>query len=161
MRRILLGLTALAMLAAFESPARAEGGPFGLGIILGSPTGVSAKLYLNKKNAVDAAVGFSLLGGSGIHVHADYLWHPIMLTADDAFYLPLYVGIGGRVWEHNRKSNDDDFHLGVRGVVGILFDFRSVPIDVFLEAALVVDVLVDDDHGRIGVNAGLGARYYF
>jgi hypothetical protein len=48
-------------------------------------------------------------------------------------------------------------------VGGILFDFRRVPIDVFLEAALVVDIILDtdDDVGRLGLNAGMGARYYF
>lgn len=165
MTKRLAAVLALCGALLLSTDARAEGGPFGLGVIIGSPTGASAKLYLNQTNAIDAALGLSVLGAGGLHVHADYLWHPLMLARDDAFFLPLYIGAGGRILDHHRGNNkDDDLHLGVRGVVGILFDFRTVPIDVFLEAALVVDILVDhgqDSADRLGLNAGMGARYYF
>ncbi len=46
-----------------------EKGTFGVGIILGEPTGISAKLYLSDNTAVDAAAGGATLGG-GIHAHA-------------------------------------------------------------------------------------------
>ena len=158
----LLGLTLVMSTAMFaaRAPARAEGGPFGLGLILGSPTGVSAKLYLNKRNAIDFALGFAFLNRRGIAVHADYLWHPVMLATDEAFFLPLYFGVGARILDHDRGSDDDDFHLGARVPVGILFDFKTIPLDVFLEVALVVDII--KDHGDvIDLNAGIGARYYF
>ena len=165
MRKRLLPMLVLCGALFTSAEARAEGGPFGLGVIIGSPTGASIKLYLNRENAIDAALGLSVLGAGGLHAHVDYLWHPLMLARDDAFYLPLYLGVGGRVLDHSRGNNkDDDLHLGVRGVCGILFDFKRVPIDVFLEAALVIDVIVDhgdEDAGRLGLNAGMGARYYF
>src|SRR5688572_28336210 len=91
----LLPVLALCGALLASSSARAEGGPFGLGVIVGSPTGVSAKLYLNRTNAIDGAIGLSVLGAGGLHVHADYLWHPLMLARDDAFFLPLYIGAGG------------------------------------------------------------------
>jgi len=167
-KRLLPAVVACGILAGGSlvdgAKARADGGPFGLGIIIGSPTGVSAKLYLNQQNAVDAALGISVLGASGLQAHVDYLWHPLMLARDDAFYLPLYIGVGGRLLDHDRGNNqDNDIRIGARGVAGILFDFRRVPIDVFLEAALVVDFVLDtsDNEGRLGLNAGMGARYYF
>jgi hypothetical protein len=159
-RSLLAGAAVLFALVGFGGPARAEG-PFGLGIILGSPTGVSAKVYFNKKNAVDLAVGGELLNEHGFLVHADYLWHPIMITEEEAFYLPLYIGIGGRILSRDLPNDGgQSTHIGIRLPVGILFDFKTVPIDVFLEVALVVDVIASDgDH--VDFNAGVGVRYYF
>lgn len=151
---------ALPTLLAAPRRASAEGGPFGLGLILGSPTGLSAKLYLNRRNAIDFALGFAFLNRRGIALHADYLWHPVMLASDEAFFLPLYFGIGARILDHDRNEDDGDFHLGARAPVGILFDFKTVPLDVFLEVALVIDII--QDHGDVvDLNAGVGARYYF
>src|SRR5688572_23975347 len=136
-RHLVVALTMIILLAPLR--ARAAGGPFGLGLIIGSPTGLSGKLYLNRQNAIDFALGAAFLSSRGLHAHVDYLWHPIMLTQDAGFFMPLYIGIGARILDHDhgRDDFDDDFHLGVRVPAGILFDFRTVPIDVFLEVALV------------------------
>src|SRR5688572_21882176 len=40
-----------------DESARADKGTFGLGLILGEPTGISAKLYLQDDQAIQAAVG--------------------------------------------------------------------------------------------------------
>jgi hypothetical protein len=149
------------MLLAMTSTASAQGGPFGLGIIIGSPTGLSGKLYFNRQNAIDFAVGASFINSRGLHAHIDYLWHPIMIASDEAFFLPLYFGIGGRILDHSRDRDfDDDVHLGARVPLGILYDFKRVPLDVFVEIALVVDIVNDHDD-LIDFNAGLGVRYYF
>jgi hypothetical protein len=156
----ILVIVCTAALALAPRRAAAEGGPFGLGLILGSPTGFSAKLYLNRRNALDFALGFSFLNRRGVAAHVDYLWHPVMLADDEAFFLPLYVGVGARILDHDRGNDDDDLHLGARAPAGILFDFKAVPLDVFLEVALVVDII--QDHGDvIDLNAGVGVRYYF
>ena len=40
--------------------------------------------------------------------------------------MPAYVGIGGRILDHDRgRGGDDDFHVGLRGVAGIMFEFKS------------------------------------
>jgi len=159
-RRFAMISSMITALAMASERAEASGGPFGLGLILGSPTGISGKLYLNQKNAIDFALGAAFLSSNGLHVHVDYLWHPIMLTQDEAFFMPLYVGVGARILDHDHGNDDDDVHLGVRVPAGILFDFRAVPLDVFLEVALIVDFVVD--HGdHVDLNASLGARYYF
>ncbi len=156
LRRAVVLVLLLALTAA-AAPARAAGGPFGLGLILGSPTGVSGKVYFNRSNAIDFAVGEAFANARGLHFHVDYLWHPVMLTEGEAFFLPLYLGLGGRVLDRDVK---DDVHVGVRAPLGILFDFRRVPLDVFLEIALVVDFIRNDDD-VVDVNAGVGIRYYF
>ncbi len=142
------------------SGARADGGPFGLGLILGSPTGLSGKVYFNKMNALDFAVGEAFINQRGFHLHADFLWHPVMLTQTDAFFLPLYLGIGARFLNHDRKDENDE-HLGVRAPLGFLFDFRRVPLDVFFELALIVDFVRHGGSDVVDLNAAIGIRYYF
>jgi len=157
-----LGFTLVVAVSAVSgaSSARAEGGPFGLGLILGSPTGIDGKIYFNKQNALDFAVGEAFVNERGLHIHADYLWHPVMLTQDEAFFLPLYLGIGGRFLDHERHT-DTVAHLGARAPLGILFDFKRIPLDVFLEVALVVDIIRPSEDDVVDVNVGVGVRYYF
>lgn len=163
--RSLAFAVALVLALGAGRPARAEYGPFGLGLILGSPTGISWKVYLNKKSAIDGAIGGEVLGTRGFGMHADYLWHPVMLTQEQGFFLPLYVGAGVRLMSHDRPNGlGSDVHFGLRAPVGIVFDLRKIPLDIFLEVALVIDLIQDDsatDRQIVDLNTGLGARYYF
>jgi len=160
---ILCAAALVSMVGASPASAEDEKGALGVGLILGEPTGISAKLYLSDDTAVDAAAGGAFIGG-GVQAHADFLWHPWVLTNEDTFVMPAYFGLGARVLDHDRSGADDDFHMGVRLVGGILFDFRTVPLDVFVELAIVGEwASADDDHGGFGpaINLGLGGRYYF
>ena len=158
---IVLAVIVVIIVVIGASSARAEGGgPFGLGLILGSPTGIDGKIYFNKQNALDFAVGEAFVNERGLHIHADYLWHPVMLTQDEAFFLPLYLGIGGRFLDHERHT-DTVAHLGVRAPLGILFDFKRIPLDVFLEVALIVDIIRPSEDDIVDLNVGVGVRYYF
>src|SRR5262245_47616236 len=47
---------------------------FGLGIIIGDPTGVSGKYLVSPEFAVDGAIGFGLIGEGHLHMHVDFLW---------------------------------------------------------------------------------------
>lgn len=150
--------------------ARAEGpgGDFGLGLIIGSPTGVSGKFYFDEQTAIDFAVGAALVGGSGVHAHADFLWHPWVLVRESSFNLGVFLGVGARVLSHNRNNRGDDIHIGARGPIGIVFDFNKggVPLDAFVEVAAVLDIITstdgnDEDTVGFTLNGGIGARYYF
>ncbi|MCP4447378.1 MAG: hypothetical protein GY811_18820 [Myxococcales bacterium] len=140
---------------------------FGLGLMLGEPTGLTGKYYLSKDTALDFAIGrYGRYGrdqfDNALHIHVDFLWHPVVLADPPAFWLPLYFGVGGRLLDHYRNDRDfsDDVHLGVRAPLGIMMDFNTIPLDIFLEVALIVD-LIQDDHGYADLNTLLGARYYF
>ena len=153
---------AAAALAVAPPPAAAqpaEKGVLGVGLIVGEPTGVSAKYYLSDDRAIDMAVGGAIVG-RGIQAHADFLWHPWILEQKESFALPLYLGVGGRILDHN-GGGDDDVHIGVRAPVGVLFDFTRVPLDVFGEVAGVLDFRTEGDPFGVALNAGIGARYYF
>ncbi|MGE0870014.1 MAG: hypothetical protein AB7P03_15730 [Kofleriaceae bacterium] len=136
-------------------------GTFGLGLILGEPTGVSAKLYLQDDQAIQAAAGSAFLGG-GLQVHADYVFHPYILQTRDSFVLPFYFGPGVRLISYSDGQDDRFFALGLRAVAGLLFDFNDIPLDAFVEVAGVFEFGFKEDEGfGVTLNAGAGARYYF
>lgn len=148
-------------LGADDGPRSADKGAIGIGLILGEPTGISAKLYLQDDQAIQAAVGFAFIGG-GLHVHADYVFHPYILQSRDSFVLPVYVGPGVRAINYASGRDDSFFALGVRVVGGLLFDFREIPLDAFVEVAGVLEFGFQDNEGvGVALNAAAGARYYF
>ncbi len=139
---------------------------FGLGIMLGAPTGLSGKYFLSSDRAIDFGIGgiTRYRDRNGLHLHLDYLFHPVSLVSVPEFELPLYVGIGGRLFSFDYGPNDNDaFALGVRAPIGIAFDLTNVPLDIFLELALVLDFFNDYYDDRVGVdlNGAFGVRYYF
>jgi len=166
--RLTVALAALAAVAAVaprDAAAQVEKGSFGLGLIVGDPSGVSGKLYFTDDTAIDFALGVGVVEG-GLTAHSDFLWHPMVLINEDKFVMPVYVGPGLRLLDRSNDASDDDFLIGIRGAGGILFDFREIPLDVFVEFALVLDLVVSDggdDNGAVELNISpaLGARYYF
>ena len=144
-----------------DSARSTDKGTFGVGIILGEPTGVTAKLYLKDDRAIQAAVGSAFIGG-GLQLHGDYLFHPYILQSRDSFVLPVYFGPGMRVIDYMDGRNNNDLALGLRVVGGLLVDFRNVPLDAFVEVAGVLEYKFGSGGGgQLALNAGAGVRYYF
>ncbi len=135
---------------------------FGLGIMIGSPTALAGKLYLGRDTAIDFGVGVDRFRSrEGLHVHLDFLWHPALLVRARPFWVPLYVGLGGRIFDFEEDdSGIEDTNIGVRAPVGIMLDFNNVPVDVFFELALILD-LVGYDTPDVDLNGAVGIRYYF
>jgi hypothetical protein len=147
---------------------------FGLGIMLGGPSGLSGKYFVGPSTAIDFGVGYHgccrYRNHGGLHLHADYLWHPVSLVSAEAFELPFYVGVGGRFWDWDHDNDYDGEAIGVRVPFGLAFDFNEVPIDIFVELVPVLDFFFGADCGPgddycDGVNfdimAAIGFRYYF
>jgi hypothetical protein len=138
---------------------------FGLGVMIGEPTGISAKLWTSNGNAFDFGLGWSMSGnqfgsnngyyngGSRIHFHMDYLWHSFD-TIHSTERLPLYYGFGGRINSGAGHASS----LAIRGVLGIAWLPRGFPIDVFLEVAPSLQLTSSTG---FGVDGGIGARYFF
>jgi hypothetical protein len=86
-------------------------------------------------------------------LHADYLWHPSVLTSSPELEIPWHVGIGGFA-----VSTPIGGGIGVRVPLGVDFDLHNVPLQFFADVALVVGVLPGT---VIGVSPCVGGRYYF
>lgn len=129
---------------------------FGIGIMIGEPTGLSMKQWLNSSNAIDAGVGWSFTENGSIHLHADYLYHNYDLIKISDAKIPFYFGIGGRLkfkGEDKSKGNS----IGIRVPVGLSYQFSTAPFDVFLEVVPIMDLSPDT---RLTFNSALGVRYY-
>jgi hypothetical protein len=152
--------------ATATEPAKEEGRPsekgtLGLGIIIAEPTGITAKLYLQDDQAIQVAIGGSFIADAW-QLHGEYVFHPWILQDRDTFVLPVYLGPGLRFMRYNEGRASDNAHYaaGLRAVIGLLFDFKNVPLDVFVEVGGVVEYDFSDGAG-IGGNIGAGIRYYF
>ena len=127
---------------------------FGLGVIIGEPSGVSAKSWMTSTTAVDAAIAWSFVDNGALHIHADYLIHNFQLISIDVKgKLPIYYGIGARI-----KFGNDDTRLAVRIPVGIDYMFGDAPVDIFLEVVPMLELIPKT---KFQFNAALGARYFF
>jgi hypothetical protein len=106
-------------------------------VIIGEPTGFSAKLRTSRENAFDFGLGWSIGGdrigkhedpydgGSRIHFHMDYLCHSFDAIHSSGRF-PLYYGIGGRI----NSGGGYDASVAIRGVFGIAWLPHNTPVDV-------------------------------
>ncbi|MBI2417167.1 MAG: hypothetical protein HYV28_04570 [Ignavibacteriales bacterium] len=154
----------IVMLVTIAGPVKAQDKGFGLGFVLGEPTGLSAKLWTTRENAFDFGLGVAVGGDrinynghyngeSRVHFHMDYLWHSFSALGTSG-RSPFYYGIGGRF----NSGGGYDGSLGVRGVFGIAWLPRATPIDLFVE---IVPVFQLTPQTGFGFDAGVGIRYFF
>lgn len=136
----------------------------GLGVIIGEPTGITAKKWLDNGNAVDFAAAWSTSGNDSLQVHADYLFHQgqVPVNADTHGQLPWYWGVGIRVKlkedDNNNSRNNNDNLIGIRIPVGLAWYPENTDIEVFGELSPTLDFAPNSD---FDLGVGLGARYYF
>ncbi len=159
---VLLSLVTLPLLS------RAQGSGFGLGLMVGEPTGISWKYWIAGDRALDGGLAWGLSHGGYLHLHADYLFHKMDLIQVSEGKLPVYFGPGIRIrswgddgyWRNGKYYEDGNnrVDLGVRFPVGIAYLFDGAPVDVFLEVVPTLNLIPDTD---VDLDAAIGARYWF
>ena len=130
---------------------------YGIGIMLGEPSGFTGKMWRDQNIAFDCGAAWSFTNDAGFNIHGDMLWHnwrflDDAFEVDDSARLPLYYGIGGRL-----KAGDDT-RLGLRFVVGASYIFEHAPFDIFLEIVPVMDVVPETE---LDMNGSFGGRFWF
>ena len=151
---------------------------YGVGIILGDPTGVSGKAWLTSTNAIDIGLGGYGYGYRGgcfrdaagrpvcdrgwgqrtLSVHADYLWQS-KIVAGAVAQLDWHLGAGARALFLNDPCAFDCWEAGVRAPVGLDVTFtRPSFLEVFFELAPALYLIPS---AFFGFDGGLGARAYF
>ena len=148
----LIAILFLAAILLFPISLAAQDSGFGLGIILGEPTGISFKNWVSGRGAIDFAVAWSFGNEDAIHVHADCLHHNFRLFKVEKGDLVFYYGIGGRV-KAEKKSR-----VGVRIPVGVSYLFERDPLEIFFELGPILDL---SPRTEFFVTGGIGIRYYF
>jgi len=142
--------------------------PFGLGVVLGVPTAIVGKYWLDQKTAIDGGVGVYF--GNYTLFYGDYLLHyPGLFGHETKFVSELipYFGFGA-VLAFTSASFSDNY--GLRGTSSGAFGFggrvpggiewkpKDHPIGVFVEVA---PGLAFVPQVGLFIQAGIGIRYYF
>jgi len=159
---MLLALSGLAFASSTEVGSPRD---FGLGVQVGTFSGITGKFYLRDRyRALDFAVGTAYGGtfSSSLHAHVTYHEHFGPIVSGGGVTIPWRLGIGGWL---NAGSNwifpqydDQGLIVGVRAPVGLDFDVEDVPAQFFVEIAFDLAIVPGI---AAGLDGSVGARYYF
>jgi hypothetical protein len=176
-RTIVTTIAAVLLLVASAGSASATevgyGRKFGIGFVLGDPTGLSAKAWVGPTNALDFGLGFWGYGVNnpcfnnggncprfGYHsgtFNVDYLWQSNIVRS--TAQLDWHVGAGGRAVWWGGGCTAGCFNIAVRGPIGLDLMFNNPSfLEIFFEVALSFYLVPGFD---LGPEGGLGARFYF
>jgi hypothetical protein len=131
---------------------------YGIGGILGSPSGISAHMRLDKERNLAAALAYNFSSYRGLHLHVDYLWDNKYKTTLAGQVWGLYYGLGGRLITINSGKNKGHTSFGVRAPGGVFRNFTDPNIMLFGE---IVPVLNLSPNTEIHFDAGAGVRILF
>jgi hypothetical protein len=140
-------------------PVLLSGQNLGLGVVIGSPTGLALKYTLSRQSAFAAHAGWSFIGDKGFHLTGDYqyLFPMVIETAEGASISDLapYIAAGGR-FRFKEVGEENEFHLGLR--IGGGVEYLISKFGFFLELVPVVNLVPETDFDW---EYGLGFLFYF
>jgi len=143
-------LLLLTLIFSLNSFAEEKG--VGLGVILGEPTGLSFKAWMQSRTAIDLVVAWSLEGKDTLHFHGDYLYHDFDFIKVEKGKFCVYYGLGARI------KSDKKARFGTRIPLGISYMLEKAPLDIFFELGPILDLTPSTEFEMSG---GVGLRYYF
>jgi len=145
------GRLPLLLLLAAAAGCGGERG-FGVGFVVGGPTGLALKGWLDAESSVSAAVGWPK---GGVALQADYVLHNFRALEAKKGEFALYAGVGGLAWLWDAPTEDQ---AGVRFPLGIDYIVEGGQVDIFLE---VVPTLLVSPATDFVVDAAFGVRFFF
>lgn len=125
---------------------------FEIGAIIGEPTGLVFKFWVNPRSAVDLAAAWMFENKGHIEIHADYLYHPFYIGVPKGI-LPLYLGLGPSL----KVGNGDPF-FGLRVPFGLEYFLPNAPLSLFGEVGPRVEIIPSTSVEAAG---GVGIRFVF
>lgn len=125
----------------------------GVGGMIGEPTGVNFKKWVELDRAYDGGFGWSFGSEKVAHLYGDYLWiKKDALYINEVHPLDIHFGVGGRM------KFADEVELGPRFPVGIDYFFMDETFELFLEIAALFNVVPKSQWEGNGL---VGLRVYF
>ncbi|MFN0252437.1 MAG: hypothetical protein ACKV2T_36510 [Kofleriaceae bacterium] len=124
-----------------------------LGVFIGRPSGLDLKFGLQPRSSLDLLFGWTTFESNRTgYGHLTYLF-TIAAGRGRSVIIPLRIGIGAAVY-----GNSDNVNVGARVPFEIGFRFRSTPLELYLEPALL---LTATNGGDLSGQFGVGLRFYF
>lgn len=156
----------------------------GVGLQLGFPTGITAKVMAggNLGFVFGAGLGVGWVLGPALSLHADSVWHPFILLQSEDFQFSWYIGGGGWLgfnpleafpgggllgnsalysgWKYLAAYRLHTYGVsaGLRLPLGLSLALNGLPIEVYGD--LVPSLLLFPALG-LGLGADVGVRLYF
>ncbi len=135
-----------------------QGGPLGLGIAIGAPTGISGKLWVGDWMGLQFSAGGDIGRVGDFAGTIDYVVHVRPFnTATTEYSVPIYFG-GGFVLSTNTYEQYGDVLLGPRGTAGLSVLVKELPTELYFEVNPTFLVYEDVSWS---VDGQIGVRYYF
>jgi len=153
MRRLAL---ALVVCSAMHTKANAES--LGVGLFVGEPLGLDLKIDLARKTALDFVFGATTIRDNRVsYGHVTYLVTPFVARGQSVL-VPFRLGLGAALY----GALDDDTNLAARFPLEVGFRFRSAPIEIYVEIAMKLTLLDENDNNEFfDLDGGVGLRIYF
>jgi hypothetical protein len=132
---------------------------FQLGVVLGAPTGISAKATMEQNRSIDAVLAYSLADHHGLEFHVDYLVEKARtFSIKGGGPLELYYGIGAHIVSVTHGRHDGDTAFGPRAPIGLAYQINNPNVEFFGELALAFDI---SPSTTLDLEGGIGLRYRF
>lgn len=153
MRRLVL-----ALLVACTLPSTARAESIGIGVFVGEPLGLDLKIDLSRRTALDFVFGATTIRDNRVsYGHITYLLTPFVARGRSVV-VPFRLGVGAAVY----GALDDDTNLAARFPFEVGFRFRTAPIEIYLEIAIKLTLLDENDNNEFfDLDGGVGLRIYF
>lgn len=141
-----------------EVKGERKGGPLGLGIAIGAPTGLSGKLWMGDWLGLQFSAGGDIGRIGDFAGTIDFVAHarPFQ-TATSEYSVPIYFG-GGLVLSTNTYEGYGDVMLGPRGTVGLSVLVKELPTELYFETNPTLYLYEDVSWS---IDGQIGVRYYF
>jgi hypothetical protein len=154
-RSLALLALAVGLLAATPAQAQRTSGAVGIGGQVGSPSGLTLKVFNDGGLSYDFLAAWDLNDRFFLNVHGQY---NNAITAENIDGLGWFIGPGAFIGIVDRGSDvDDDVFLGISGRLGLNFVFAQ-RFELYGQITPRLNLIPNTD-GDIG--GGLGFRFYF
>jgi hypothetical protein len=157
MKRKVVFLIAFALLLSF-SATKAQPYKTGLGVRLGTFSGLTVKHFVSSKNALEGILSFRW-GGTAIT--GLYEWQKQIKGAPG---LDWEIGLGGHIgfWDSNKyywARDNSSAIVGLDFILGLEYTFKDAPFSIGLDWKPAFNIIGDDHWWSDG--AALSIRYNF
>ncbi len=162
--------SSVVLLASSTASAQVSGHPFGLGLQLGDPTGITIEYGLDARSSLQGTLGW---GGPywrdrGM-ITLDWTYKLVPINPRSNVKMDFYLGVGGAIGFYGGTScyedrfgrrvcfNDAGFGLWARVPLGFAVHFTEVHLEPYIEIVPAI-YLFGPGVGGMG---GIGLRYFF
>jgi hypothetical protein len=140
-----------------SSSLQAKTNPFGLGVMVGFPTGLTTKYWFDAIHAVDATVAWNHDGENSWAIQSDYLLHQQAFWKLENWSVNLYYGAGVQFSSSIVKKKQTT-EVALRAPVGLNHFFQRNRVEIFVEIAPGLKIVPGTE---FFFYPGIGARYFF